>query len=982
MKKILLLFSIWAVVLFGSAQVPVGTEEAFQTAYDFANSRTKVEKGSIHLSEVVLSPSSQRSNLFIFNLTPMGFVIVSAFNEVLAYSFDSSFPSCDEAPESVTSWIECYNQNTDYRFEHPEIETKKIVRDGTRTVAPLLTSRWKQGCYYNSACPLDENGQCGHVMAGCVAIAMAQIMYYYKQPSTGIGSNQYYQYPYGYIAADFENTHYQWENMKDKLDEPNPATAELIFHCGVSVNMSYSPTLSIASSSNAQIALWEHFGYYCSPMTSRSDYSDEAWINLLKTNLDRSQPIYYRGVKSGEGGHAYICDGYDNESRFHFNFGWGGGGDGFYNIDDLLGFCNYQMIIHSIFPLSNIPIQCDAHGIYYITPDGTGDGSSWENASSNLQLALLKVSSPNEQIWVKEGVYTNPSSTAYSFLIPADCKLFGGLRGDEPYYYDLSNRDPYEHPTILDGEYEQGVLRQLESYEDSQLLIDGFIIRNGYAEKGGGLNLIDNVLIRNCTIENCYAASTGGGVYINGYTSSNQFENCIIRDNSASSGGGIYDTGKQNWYVNCQFTNNLASSQGGGVHASPYGKKYFFNCLCSNNKAAIGGGFFIKGDIEIYNSTVVMNEASTNYGGFYNSSITHQNQIVNTIIWGNTSPGMSPQIGPQLGYQYCAVQDDETTIGHNTKLEAANDGDGPFNYVRFMELADTTGIAGHGGNWHLQSTSPCIDIGKDIVVAPTIDMEGNPRHRYNAVDLGVYESNHAAHHIHRFLCDNNPFQYEGHVFSEEGYFTLLYHQPDHDSLLVINLTPKASIYITMEKAICEGHSADFNGQILSEPGHYVWENDCVTYDIELMALPTPSLQVLGDTIIPAGAKTRLTVTGGQQYLWSTGETSETIIVAPEHDTTYQVTGTIGQCSSTLVVNVLVKQEEALVIPNPASDQVNINAASIQQVDVFTMLGQRIASFHTNQLPLTIPVGGYPSGIYLLSIRCTDKEHLVKLAVTH
>lgn len=980
-KASLLLFLIIAAIVC-PAQEAITYAEALQTARTFADSKAVHNKSSIVLGETVESTTAHRTNLFIFHIQPEGFIVVSALNEVLAYSFDNSFPSLNDAPEGVAMWIDCYNKNTDYRFEHPEIEPIKRPFDSPRTVEPLLTSRWTQECYYNDACPSDENGPCGHTMAGCVAIAMAQIMYYYKQPSSGAGNNQYSQSTYGVISADFENTYYQWDEMKDVLTEPNPATAELIFHCGVSVNMNYGASLSNASSSDVVNAFWLHFGYYCSSLTPKENYSDEEWINLLKTNLDHSYPIYYRGTKIGEGGHAFVCDGYDSESRFHFNFGWGGGGDGFYDINDPLGFCYYHQIIHSLFPIKDIPIQCDAHGIYYISPDGNGDGSSWSNATPYLQLALLKASSSDEQIWVREGVYNNTTTNSHCFLCPANCKVFGGFRGDEPYDFDLATRNPHEHPTILDGFSSQGVLKQLDSYEGSQLLIDGFIIRNGIADKGGGLNLIDNFLIRNCIIENCYAASYGGGLYLNGTSKNNQMENCIIRGNNALYGGGIYDNEKENRYINCQISNNEAVFQGGGAYVSPYGKKYFFNCLCNNNKAAIGGGFYMRGDVEIYNSTVVMNEASSNYGGFYNGSITHQNQIVNSIIWGNTSQGQNAQIGPLLGYQYCAVQDDETTIGHNIKLEAANDGDGPFNYVRFMEVADTAGINGHGGNWHLQNTSPCIDLGKDIIVAPTIDMEGNPRHRYNAVDFGIYESNHAANHIHRFLCDGGPFQYEGHVFNEEGYYTLLYHQPDHDSLLVINLTPKVSKYVIMEKAICEGQSVDFNGQILSDPGHYVWENDCVTYDIDLTTMTSPSLQVIGDTVIPAGATTRLTVTGAEQYVWSNGDTHATITVAPEHDTTYHVTGSIGLCQSDLFINVHVKQEEALVIPNPANDQVSINAASIKQVDVFTILGQRIASYQTNLLPLSISVSGYPSGIYLVLIRCNDKEHLVKLAVTH
>lgn len=82
------------------------------------------------------------------------------------------------------------------------------------------------------------------------------------------------------------------------------------------------------------------------------------------------------------------------------------------------------------------------------------------------------------------------------------------------------------------------------------------------------------------------------------------------------------------------------------------------------------------------------------------------------------------------------------------------------------------------------------------------------------------------------------------------------------------------------------------------------------------------------------------------------------------------------------VNVHVLQETVFVVPNPTHDEVTVNAANIQQVALNTILGDRIAVYETDLLPITFSVANYPTGIYLLWIKCTNEEQFVKLVVTH
>ncbi|APY07149.1 hypothetical protein BWZ20_02000 [Winogradskyella sp. J14-2] len=85
------------------------------------------------------------------------------------------------------------------------------------------------------------------------------------------------------------------------------------------------------------------------------------------------------------------------------------------------------------------------------------------------------------------------------------------------------------------------------------------------------------------------------------------------------------------------------------------------------------------------------------------------------------------------------------------------------------------------------------------------------------------------------------------------------------------------------------------------------DSDSVTVTVN----QTPTLTITEDLTIVEGENIQLTVTGASLYLWNTGETSETITVNPDITTTYTVTGTTGNCSSSAQVTVTV--EELLVV---------------------------------------------------------------------
>lgn len=866
MKKFLVIALLMLVTQL-QAQVRIGYAEAYSTAEKFVSQQGKENKQTLTLSEEIKSKQTGQTNLFVFLIEPKGYVIVSALNDVLAYSLNSTLPTSAELPDNIAYWFELYNEQTDYLLQHPD-QVKKPTKH-EHSVGPLLTSIWGQGCYHNAACPNDDLGPCQHAEAGCVAVAMAQIMYYHKQPINGVGSMTYNHPPYGFLSANFGIT-YQWDQMADTLHENNPAVAKLIYHCGVSVKMKYSANSSGASNQSAVNALHQFFFYPLSTLCNRTDFSDEDWSTLITNDLDKQLPVYYSG-KSSLGKHAFVCDGYDTNGLFHFNFGWDGVADGFYTIDSPYGFADLQCCIHNIIPIASIPIQSDSHGIIYVTPDGNGDGSSWENATSDLQAAVYKSLINNDTIWVKEGTYQGEPNENYAFNLLGYCQLYGGFKGDEPYDYDLSLRDFEAHPSILDGSHTQGVINMSTEFIDGHSsLIDGFTIQNGYASLGGGMLSKCRTHIKNCKfcynyartnggglalhstsdlgetiIENCEffgnEANNGGGLYDNG---DSQYSHCHIHDNFArQDGGGVFVSGnndnKDSEFLHCIVNNNMAQNNGGGLFAKDNSLCTFWSCLICNNTAQDGGGVVMSGNSNLYNCTIVKNEAIEEYGGVFSlSNAKSQSTIKNCIIWGNTSADGDIQIGPSKNLYLCAVQDDGTESNFNTSVE--NDGGLPRFYVRFRNPNVSAGITGQGGDWRLQSNSLCINRGTSINNQPETDLEGNPRLKHGNIDLGAYESDVATQFTDVYYCENEPYYYQDSLFSELGYYTFLFPSQPYDNLLVIQMqNPPPTVFLY--EMICENETYDFFGTLLSETGQYITTDRCVTYSLKLTVKPLDSI---------------------------------------------------------------------------------------------------------------------------------------------
>ncbi len=796
MKKLsFVLTLLFATVFTSFSQTAITESQARQIAAAFTATR------AFDTQEIQLVSANQ---IYVYNIGTQGFVIVSGntvLPPVIGWSDQGTFPDLTDAPDNVASWINHYGEMIDFAVANgiaPEADVKQQWEEAERgvfgaknatTVNPLVSTHWNQDCYYNEYCPATGGGwwggPCGHVYAGCVACAMAQVMKFWDYPATGFGSHSYVHSQYGKQSANFGATTYHWDEMPNEVWSHNDAVATLMYHCGVSVNMNYSASGSGAMSRDVETAVRSYFGYCGAKYREKTTYNQEAWNTMLRAELDQGHPMYYSGA-NGDSGHAFVCDGYDDSDRFHFNFGWSGSSDGYYTTTDVNGFNQGQAVVTNMVPMN---IQADENGIIYVSADGTGDGSSWENATDKLQFATALSSGGGTKVWVKAGTYygdtTDPEG---AFNISESNRIYGGFEGNEPADYDLSLRDFEKNPTILDGQGERRVLLQDQAFSSGREAVwDGFTIQNGAAGSGAGTYLNNYVTLSNCNIVSNTATMFGGGVYINstGGTTKVNLTNCTITDNSASMGGGVCDRIGAT-YSNCGISNNIATTKGGGLYLYNNTEPTFKSCIFANNTAKEAGGMYARGKFTAYNCDFVMNLATESIGGIYHEE--RHNKYYSCIIWGNVANGQPSQTDGVSDYEYCAVQGG-VEGAENINLPAANNGAEPGMYVRFNTPASGAGADYHNSNWSLKSRSICLNAGKPNTTGlGNTDIYGNPRLQKGRVDIGAAESCASLTKIENVLYESDfPYWFYSRPLTEPGYYTAVLDGQDCDSVIGLTL---------------------------------------------------------------------------------------------------------------------------------------------------------------------------------------------------
>ncbi|MCF8364200.1 MAG: C10 family peptidase [Bacteroidales bacterium] len=469
--KIYFTLLLLAIVLLSqilSAQNRVSYQEATVLARNFyiekISQSEKIGLDAVDIHDIQLIQNSGHEIYYAVNLHH-GFVLVSTVKNtfpILAYSFDGSF-STPRQNTNTAAWLGQYERQIRFAQQNNIEATEKIKEswatyldpdfiknhkfEKLRSIEPMLVSNWDQGVYYNTACPADPAGVGGHCVTGCVATALGQLLYYFRYPQSGEGSYSYEDPNYGTIFANFEEANYDYDQMMNVLNDPNPEVAELIFHLGVACDMVYGPQSSGMYNHKAAHALRTHFRFSPETQYVFRDSTTMDWDSLLVTHLDQKIPMYYAGWSvPNVNGHAFIVDGYQEDHFYHFNWGWGGSNDGYFYTEELTpGGNNFnlaQELIINAFPdtVNNAyPDYCTgSHEIDYMRGTFT-DGSypvynyqnntecQWlidpqneEDSVTNITLSFQRFNTETDVDFVK--IYDGENSSA---------PLIGEFSGDQ-----------------------------------------------------------------------------------------------------------------------------------------------------------------------------------------------------------------------------------------------------------------------------------------------------------------------------------------------------------------------------------------------------------------------------------------------------------------------------------------------------------------------------------------------------------------------
>lgn len=414
MKKNVCLALLAGIICSGAVAQSVDLFTAKKIAENYCHQMSNGKNFTV--SETYTRQNNGKAIYYILNFNEGGFAVVSAdekANPVIAYSTENQFDLQMKNP-ALKSWMNAYANEIEAIMQADVQASDKVQQDwenlkngkpmfrqkADEAIAPLLTCTWNQDKYYNTNCPADDDTESGaiagtaaydnHVPVGCVALSTAQIMYYHRYPAKGIGSSSYSS-SYGKLSANYGKTNYNYNNMTDLARGYSYDLAQLINHIGIAVEMGYGADGSGTQTKNIVSALRKNFGYSSSIQYSeRVNYTTENWHKLIIDNLKQGLPMVYSGSPQGGGtGHAFNCDGYDGNGKFHMNWGWAGSSNGYYDIDNMnkvstFDFSGGHQVVCNIKPQSFTPKTKD-------TLTGTfgsfGRGNMYTKYKANEQLS-------------------------------------------------------------------------------------------------------------------------------------------------------------------------------------------------------------------------------------------------------------------------------------------------------------------------------------------------------------------------------------------------------------------------------------------------------------------------------------------------------------------------------------------------------------------------------------------------------------------
>ena len=505
MKKIILLL-ICCLHIYAQAQQNVHLEEAERAATSFLLRMSGGQKNSISFDTFFVRENAlQDTILYEFITSDSFFVLLSgskACTPILGYGpIEDTYAlwtDTSSVPQGLRCLLDDYSSQINYCFFNDTITLKhsmdwddlqKYEEASLSTkssgVGPLVTTSWGQ-TYSNDNLNADPNAYNYYVesqqpngnncCAGCVAVAMGQIMNYWKYP----------------LVITNSTRQFDWGNMVQALSVHSPnytsernAIAWLLSECGEKVGMNYCSGNNGSSSANTTDIPQVLIGYGYSGNVDRilRLWNADNWVSILKEELDEGRPIIYGAYRYNSlfdyPGHSFICNGYDDNNMFCFNWGWWGQyNDSYFTLGQLCLSDGYDYeyfheaiigIQPSVIPYADyceLELPLGLFYSFYYNVNGITSPKPYYNVPNNY-MNLVSVEEadnvPNDwmqipdgchstygahkSITLKPGFWAKRGSDFTAIISPCFACEEDGAKSNNHYYHEMTD-DSYVNYTI------------------------------------------------------------------------------------------------------------------------------------------------------------------------------------------------------------------------------------------------------------------------------------------------------------------------------------------------------------------------------------------------------------------------------------------------------------------------------------------------------------------------------------------------------
>ncbi len=302
---------------------------------------------------------------YLFELSPAGYIIVSADNvvvPVVAFSFLNNIDSEGRFIKILKTDVALRKKHNSYKkslnnlqkwqeilsVKQKDIKGQIWPPPGSTPTGGWLESNWTQNAPYNNMCPMDPVNVV-RSLAGCPAVAMAMIVNYHKTTNnTYFDDNDDYYHNYSgrqywidddYLTIEFpsfpelnnylDTINYNYQNS---IPETNQDKSALVFACAIACTQVFTSSASGTFGVSQAYSAYQNFNFNTIDILYDGDTT--IYSRLIQNIID-SLPAHLALVDSAWSmGHNVVVDGYDSNGFFHINFGWGGSNNGWYTLPD------------------------------------------------------------------------------------------------------------------------------------------------------------------------------------------------------------------------------------------------------------------------------------------------------------------------------------------------------------------------------------------------------------------------------------------------------------------------------------------------------------------------------------------------------------------------------------------------------------------------------------------------------------------------